>query len=181
MTEGEYVEAVRRLAAGVGLLQWAAPMDWMCEPWIVAKTGLTVLEHQHRTVANFLRLRAELGNLVIPVLQGYGPRDYDRCVALYQQEGVDLGAESVVGLGSVCRRSRTLEAARLIRYLSDYGLRLHGFGLKGTTYRAVNHLLASADSMAWSYAARREGRDANSPDEAMAWRARLLDNGGTEG
>ena len=72
----------------------------MCEPWIVAKTGLTVLEHQARTVDNFLQLRAELGGLVIPVIQGYGPRDYDRCIGRYQDNGVDLAAEPVVGLGS---------------------------------------------------------------------------------
>lgn len=35
-------------------------------------------------------------------------------------------------------------------------------------------LLASADSMAWSAAARREGRDGNSTAEALIWRERLL-------
>ncbi len=29
----------------IGCLLWAAPQDWMCEPWITAKTGLTVAEH----------------------------------------------------------------------------------------------------------------------------------------
>ncbi len=29
----------------IGCLLWAAPHDWMCEPWITAKTGLTVAEH----------------------------------------------------------------------------------------------------------------------------------------
>ncbi|TMC48786.1 MAG: hypothetical protein E6J20_18635, partial [Chloroflexi bacterium] len=114
---------MRRLEAGIGQLAWVASQDWMCEPWIVAKTGLTVLEHQARTVDNFLQLRAELGGLVIPVIQGYGPRDYDRCIGRYQDNGVDLAAEPVVGLGSVCRRSRTLEAVRLIRYLQDHRLR----------------------------------------------------------
>lgn len=146
----------------------------MCEPFIVSKTGLSVPEHQARTVASFLSLREQLGPLVIPVVQGYGPRDYDRCILLYQREGVDLQAEPVVGVGSVCRRSGTLEAARLLRYISDHGIRLHGFGIKGDTYHACADVLASADSMAWSYAARREGRDGNSTDEAMRWRARLL-------
>jgi hypothetical protein len=172
-TEAEYVAQVRRLTA-IGNLEWVAPQDYMCEPFMLARTGLTMFEHQTRTVASFVSLRAQLGALVIPVIQGYGPRDYDRCVSMYQDEGIDLAAEPVVGLGSVCRRSGTLEAARLIRYLSDHGLRLHGFGIKGDTFRACSEVLASADSMAWSYAARREGRDGNSPSEALSWRARLL-------
>lgn len=173
-TAGEYITEVQRLAAGMDHLAWVAPQDWMCEPFIVAKTGLSVGEHQARTVDNFLELRAALGKLVIPVIQGYGPRDYDRCVGLYQDAGVDLAAEPVVGIGSVCRRSGTDEARRLLLYLQDHRLRLHGFGIKGDTYVACAHVLASADSMAWSYAARREGRDANSPEEAMRWRAKLL-------
>lgn len=177
-TAAEYIEEVRRLAAGMEHLQWVAPQDWMCEPFIIAKTGLSVIEHQHRTVANFLTLRAALGPLVIPVIQGYGPRDYDRCIALYQDAGVDLCAEPVVGLGSICRRSGTDEARRLVLYLADQGLALHGFGLKGSTFVACAHVLASADSMAWSAAARREGRDANSPGEAMAWRKHLLVSAG---
>ena len=38
-------------------LDFVSPQDWMCEPWMVAKTGLSVEEHQERTVENFVRLR----------------------------------------------------------------------------------------------------------------------------
>ncbi len=38
------------------MLDWA-PMDWMCEPAMLARTGLTVEDHQRRTSANFLELR----------------------------------------------------------------------------------------------------------------------------
>jgi hypothetical protein len=172
-SEDEYVREVERWRA-VGQLAWVAPQDWMCEPVMVARTGLTVLEHQARTVASFVSLRERVGSLVIPVLQGYAPREYDRCVSLYQDAGFDLAAEPVVGLGSVCRRSRTSEAVRLVRYVSDHGLRLHGFGLKGTAYRALSGLLASADSMAWSYAARMNGGNANGLEDALAWRTQLL-------
>jgi hypothetical protein len=172
-TEDEYVEQIERFAA-MPFFQWAAPRDWMCEPWIVKKTGLSVREHQARTVASFLSLRDRVGPLVIPVVQGYSPREYDRCVELYRDAGVDLAAEPVVGLGSICRRSGTGEAVRLIRYLQDHRLRLHGFGLKDTAFRACRALLTSADSMAWSATARREGRDGNSVAEALAWRERLL-------
>ena len=53
----EYVEAVHRYSEEIGRLLWAAPMDWMCEPFMLAKTGLSVREHQQRTVTNDLNLR----------------------------------------------------------------------------------------------------------------------------
>lgn len=180
-SEAEYVEEVERLSA-IGRLAWVAPQDWMCEPWMIEKTGLSVREHQERTITSFLSLRERLGALVIPVVQGYAPREYDRCIDLYANAGVDLAAEPVVGLGSVCRRSRTLEAIRLVRYLGDHGLNLHGFGLKGDTYRALRYELVSADSMAWSFDGRflrtpcPEGKSscANCVHHALAWRERLL-------
>ncbi len=180
-TEADYVAEVRRFAK-IGMLAWVAPQDWMCEPQIIhgdpkrgwPGTHLSVREHQERTVASFLSLREQIGPLVIPVIQGFAPRDYDRCIDLYAQHGVDLEAEPVVGLGSVCRRSRTSEIVRMIRYLSDYRLRFHGFGLKGDSFRALHGLLASADSMAWSYSARKQGRDQNGLEEALRWRTELL-------
>lgn len=47
-------------------------------------------------------------------------------------------------------------------------LRLHGFGCKRTSLLdpEVRRRLSTADSMAWSYAARFEGRDQNAWDEA---------------
>jgi hypothetical protein len=82
---------VNRYADEIGQLDWAAPMDWMCEPWIVEKTGLSVREHQERTVANYLALRDR--GPFIPVLQGWTLEDYETCVDLYAQAGVDLSAE----------------------------------------------------------------------------------------
>jgi hypothetical protein len=180
-TETEYVEQIERLSS-IGSLAWVAPQDWMCEPFMLASTGLTCREHQERTVASFMSLRERVGSLVVPVLQGYEPREYDRCVQLYADAGVDLQAEPVVGLGSVCRRSRTLEAVRLVRYLSDYRLNLHGFGLKGGTYRALRYQLVSADSMAWSFDGRYTHKPspdgkascANCIHHAIAWRDRLV-------
>ncbi len=172
-SEDEYVSEVARLREA-GLLAWVAPMDWMCEPFMLERTGLTLAEHQRRTVENFVSLRERLGPLVIPVIQGYAPRDYDRCIDLYQNAGVDLSLEPTVGLGSVCRRSRTKEIVRLVRYLSDHNLRFHGFGLKGDSWRALRGLLVSADSMAWSFHARKTGGNANGLEDALAWRSALL-------
>ena len=145
-----YVEEVERFQAEIGNLQWAAPQDWMCEPRILGATGLTVQEHQHRTVANFIELRKLWPYQdcpIIPVLQGWTIPDYLDCVAMYQAEGIDLEAESLVGVGSVCRRQATREVAGLVMRLAGMGLQLHGFGVKGGS--VVRPLLESADSMAW--------------------------------
>jgi hypothetical protein len=48
----EYIEATRRYTEEIGRLDWAASMDWMCDPTVLARTGLTIREHQRRTVAN---------------------------------------------------------------------------------------------------------------------------------
>jgi hypothetical protein len=83
-----YAEQAARLADQLGGLDFAAPQDWMCEPAILARTGLSVAEHQQRTVANYLELRTLAPWLPwIPVVQGWRLDDYLACVALYQRAG----------------------------------------------------------------------------------------------
>ena len=148
-----YVIDVRRYRDEIGRMDWAAPQDWMCEPFMVAKTGLSVREHQRRTLDNYLELRTLDASLpFIPVLQGWTRDDYLRHVDDYQAAGIDLDAEGRVGLGSVCRRQSTDEIGEIVASLD--GLRLHGFGVKGDGIRRYGWMLASADSMAWSYSGR---------------------------
>lgn len=173
-TAADYVAFIRQVCDLIGRPDFVSPQDHMCEPDILARTGRTLAAHQAATVENFGELREQLGRLVIPVLQGYGPADYDRCADLYAAAGFDLASEPRVGLGSVCRRSRTAEATRLVRYVADRGLHLHAFGIKGDTWRACHEVLASADSMAWSFGARRRGLDPNAAATALDWRSRLL-------
>jgi hypothetical protein len=180
----EYATAVAAYAAQIGGLDFAAPMDWMCEPFMIERTGMSVAEHQHRTVANYLHLRQLAPGLpFIPVLQGWQLSDYLACAKLYQDAGVDLAALPTVGLGSVCRRQSTREIALIVAALAARGLRLHGFGVKTGGLHSYAHLLASADSMAWSYAARRQPplpgctghrNCANCLTYATTWRYRLL-------
>jgi hypothetical protein len=147
-TPEQYVERIRRYQREIGRLLWAAPQDWMCEPFIVAKTGLSVAEHQVRTVANFCILRRLVPELpIIPVVQGWTvPNDYLRCVELYRAAGVDLANEPLVGVGSVCRRQAAADVAVLLNALHAHGLtRLHGFGVKLQGLRRYGHLLTSAD------------------------------------
>lgn len=178
-TEEQYVKAIARYKAEVGLLDWAAPMDWMCEPFMLERTGLSVREHQRRTVTNFLSLRSR-EEAIVPVLQGWIPDDYLRHVEDYERAGVDLTQEQTVGVGSVCRRQNLGVVQDILLKLQ--GLRLHGFGFKLQGLKACADLLTSADSMAWSYNARRNpslpGHThkscANCKTWALAWRKRAL-------
>ncbi len=160
-----YTTRVRRYRDEIGRLAWAAPQDFMCEPFALAATGLSVHEHQRRTVANYVALRDAAPDLpFIPVVQGWTVRDYLRCVDLYAAPlsrggaDLDLTAVELVGVGSVCRRQGADAAGAVITGLREVGVgRLHGFGFKVGGLRRFGGMLTSADSMAWSYAARRAG------------------------
>jgi hypothetical protein len=151
----QYAADVRTYSWAIGRLLWAAPQDWPCEPTVLAKTGLTVSEHQRRTTDNYLALRLRLGPLVIPVVQGSAPADYMRHVEQYAAAGVDLVREPLVGVGSVCRRQKERSLRSVLEPLAGAGLKLHGFGVKALGLKLCADLLVSADSMAWSYHARR--------------------------
>lgn len=184
-TPAEYVADVRRFRDEIGRMSWAAPQDWMCEPSVLARTGLSVDEHQRRTVENFLELRALAPELpIVPVLQGWALADYWRCADLYADHGVDLSREPTVGVGTVCRRQGTAIASTIMQTLAASGLKLHGFGFKSKGLALNAHVLESADSLAWSFRARRSdplpGHEAhhkncaNCPDWALGWRSELL-------
>jgi len=185
-TPAEYVARARRYGDEIGHLAWIAPQDWMCEPVILAGTGLTAAEHQRRTVANFVQLRDLAPDLpIVPVVQGWTPGDYLRCVDRYGTAGIDLTTEPLVGVGTVCRRQGTRDAGRILHALHTAGVRrLHGFGFKTLGLIEYGDLLASADSMAWSFEARRRGQPlpgctrhrncANCLRYALAWRERLI-------
>lgn len=180
----QYVSEVRRFAAEVGGLEWAAIQDWMCEPFMLKRTGLTVKEHQARTLASWLDLTALAPELPwVPVLQGWRLDDYRRHAEAYARAGVELVTRDLVGLGSVCSR-QDAEGVRISWELARDGLtRLHGFGFKLTGLQRGTPLI-SADSMSWSYQARRRGRQLPTCRHrscswclpwALAWRQRVLD------
>jgi hypothetical protein len=154
----------------------------MCEPWIVEKTGLSVLEHQRRTVSNFLELRDLAPDVRIkPVLQGWTLDDYRRCLELYADAGVDLTSFDTVGIGSVCRRQATDEIGQIVKAMHAEGIRLHGFGVKSAGLRKYAKYLTSADSMAWSFRGRHvpgctttHKTEANCLPFALSWRERAL-------
>jgi len=156
-TPEQYVEQVRR-AATMGRLVWASPQDWMCEPHMVKKTGLSVEYHQKLTCENYCVLRQLAPELpFIPVLQGWEPDDYYRHVEMYGRYGFNLSDAPTVGLGSFCRRANVAGVRELVIDLKRAGMRLHGFGLKKDGLRLFGDHLYSSDSMAWSLAGRIAG------------------------
>jgi len=158
-TPREYVAAVRRYASEIGKLEFASQQDWMCEPKMIARTGLSIEEHQRRTIANYLELCELAPELPwMPVIQGWTLIDYARHVEQWQAAGVELDRLPRVGVGSICRRDSTHATSHVLHWLAADGIRIHAFGAKVAALRSSGGLIASADSMAWSYAARREAR-----------------------
>jgi hypothetical protein len=170
-----YAEQIKRWK-GNGNLLAAVAQDYMCEPVMLEKTGLTIAEHQRLTIQRYDDLMAEdTGVYILPVLQGYEPADY---VSHIRQYGERLRPGAWVGVGSVCKRngdSRAIESVLLAIKTERSDLRLHGFGLKTTALSSglVVELLETADSMAWSFAARKQGRNANDWNEAKRWADRI--------
>lgn len=185
LTAKDYVREVKLWQDEVGSLEWALPMDWMCEPFMIRNTGLSVREHQRLTTNNLI----DLLNLWpdgpwMPSVQGWTVDDYRRHVDRYEAAGIDLRLWSRVAVGSVCRRQSTEIAGQVFRSLYREGLHnLHGLGVKTNGLIKYGDVIASSDSMSWSVAARREGLRIrghvhsdcrNCLSWALLWRRRLL-------
>lgn len=156
ITPEQYVADVRRWFDQIGPADWVAPMDWMCEPFVLAKTGNTVRGHQHLTVESVVTLRKLAPELpIVPVLQGWEFDEYLEHIHMYGAAGIDLTAEPLVGVGSVCRRQDTTMAEELMRELHGRGIKTHGFGFKLKGLTKCAKYMTSSDSLAWSYSARK--------------------------
>lgn len=148
---GQYADYVNELWGRNLGLRWAGIQDWMCEPFILEKTGLTLEEHQERTIQSYETLSALAPRVTwAPTLQGQSPEDYVRHFEAYLSRGHDLRQAEVVGLGSVCRRQKTPEIDAILAALAPLGLRLHGYGVKKLGLERGRYALESSDSMAWS-------------------------------
>lgn len=180
---GGYRAGVERYAFDIG--RWsrcgnllaAAAQDYMCEPFVIARTGLDLATHQRLTIERYdALLDCDPSAYVLPVLQGYAPDDYARHADAY---GRRLVFGAWVGVGSICKRNASVGAIegvlRAIRAARP-DLRLHGFGLKVTALQSdyVRRALYSADSMAWSFNARMQGRNANDWREAKRFERRVM-------
>jgi transcriptional regulator of met regulon len=172
----EYASHIKRFAS-CGTLLAAVAQDYMCESFVLEQTGKTIKEHQDMTIERYDDLMSEDvgGVYIMPVLQGYDPQDYVNHVKAY---GKRLKHGAWVGVGSVCKRNsnpKSIEAVLLAIHRARPDLRLHGFGVKTTGLGSsiVSSLLETADSMAWSYGARVQGRSGNDWREAEVFRSRI--------
>lgn len=177
----EYATEAERWRLLVPGLRIVVAQDYMCEPFVLAKTGLTVAEHQRLTIERYDSLLVAwvlVGDAsvpIMPVIQGWTPDDYVTHLRAY---GTRLAFGAWVGVGSVCKRQGDPAAiyAVLVAIKNERSdLRLHGFGVKITALKEarIRALLYSADSMAWSFSARMQGRDANAWSEAFAYHERV--------
>jgi len=175
-THGRYRSSVKEYADQVnrwkscGELEAAVTQDYMCESFILEKTGLTIVDHQRLTIERYDELIALTDVYIMPVLQGYAPQDY---VSHVRQYGERLTPGMWVGVGSVCKRNsspRQIENVLMAIKRERPDLRLHGFGIKKTALESglVQSLLYSSDSMAWSYQGRKIGRG-NDPEMAREY------------
>lgn len=152
----QYVSHIRRYQETIGNLDWAAPQDWMCEPYVLQKTKKTIRQHHDLTVDNFIELRTLAPELpIIPALQGWDVKDYFQHIDLYLKRGINLQNEVTVGMGSFCRRASFQSIQSMVAQLHEYGLKMHGFGVKQDGLKIFGNYLQSSDSMAWSFTARR--------------------------
>lgn len=126
---------------------------------------------------------------IIPVLQGWTVDEYVEHVFMFREVGFDLRDEPLVGIGSVCRRQATAEIEEIVRIINGMGIRLHGFGVKVNGLKRYGQFLTSADSLAWSFGARRGSKRcsdtshhhtskncANCLTYALEWRNKILKN-----
>jgi len=155
----------------------------------------TVAEWQHayyegcrsdgRSIEAAERVARDLLSPPVPVLQGWTADDYrESCDLLAEvwERWEGLYGLALVGVGSVCRRGLTdpihgIEA--ILRAIEDRlpsGARLHLFGVKGAALRALtgHPRVASVDSMAYDFAARREAL-VNQHSNSMSHRIDALD------
>jgi len=170
----QYLEQIERWSS-CGKLMAACTQDWMCESVILEKTGKSIEEHQELTVRSYAELASKSAIYILPVLQGFVPVDYVRHVRTY---GNLLESGQWVGVGSICKRNGNPDAIEDVllaikRERSD--LRLHGFGIKLSAMErpTVRAMLASCDSMAWSFHGRKNGKDAADPRLALRYAAQI--------
>jgi hypothetical protein len=177
VSEDQYLACVERHNPTHAFCQ-----DWMCEEFILKKTGLSVKEHQNKTIESYLSL-SKRDDRIRPVLQGWLLNDYLDHIGMYVNSGINM--DQLFGLGTVCsRNSKPNEIFEIVAGIkrSHPEIRLHGFGVKTESLAMCAGLLESADSMAWSSRGRRMKlcpdcdikSCANCLEFALLWRKRIL-------
>jgi hypothetical protein len=140
--------------SSIGNLCIAVSQDWMCEQFIVKRTGLSIKKHQELTIERYQELISfDPAIPIMPVIQGFKVSDYIQHLKDY---GELLKTGQWVGVGSVCKRNSSPdEVHEILKTIKLFrpDLKLHGFGLKilALDRQEIKQMLYSVDSMAWHY------------------------------
>ena len=107
----DYAAQVNRLVLINPTLRHAVAQDYMCEPVMLQKTGLSIADHQRLTIERYDALKPLLAPAItlMPVLQGYSLKSY---LDHIDQYGRRLAAGMLVGVGSVCKRNGDIHQVR---------------------------------------------------------------------
>jgi len=176
MSEASYLKHALSLNANL-----IVSMDWMCEPNVIKKTGLSVKKHIENTVSSLrtiLNLADRIPEVrlmsasspessfgIIGVIQGWSIEDYLCCIDLLREQDLIL---PYMGVGSLCRRNSEKQIIRILRTIKRElpNIKLHGFGVKTSVlkYPEARELLFSLDSAAWGhYCYNVSGKEAKAP------------------
>ena len=141
----DYAAAVARYyRVSSAVSDFAAPQDWMCEPFIIERSGLSVREHQERTVTSYLELRQDRPEPAIhSCLAGVASRRLPSPVpTCTPPTGVDLATLPLTGLGSVCRRQSTTRSPPSSPSWPAAAFACTGSGSRPAACHLYGHLLA---------------------------------------
>ena len=162
--------------------QWAATMDYCCEPEVLGKAGI-VAERQHRTTDMAWLFWSRFRDRPwcwVPTVQGWEVEDYRRHAhemrPLIEEMRRYYGADSFfrVGIGTLCRRASSemirQVATAVARELPDVPLHLWGIKLGALQSRlALPEQVISVDSAAFWF--NHEGGWRAAREEMHAWAA----------
>jgi hypothetical protein len=142
--------------------QWAATMDYCCEPEL-AEGGNLVRDRQERTTAMAELFWHEFRDAPwawTPTVQGWEVEDYRRHARelrpLVENMRRVYGDEFRVGVGTLCRRASVLMIHQVVRAVAEElpGVGLHLWGVKLGALQSRMGLpdqVVSVDSAAWNY------------------------------
>jgi len=140
-----YLELVSNLGP-----EWAASMDYPCEPDIARGTKLSVNDRIEATVEYAVYL-CQRDKRIVPVLQGYTAEEYQRCWNLLSSK---MSVERLA-IGSVCKRQSKAEISTLCWHLRQFlpSIPIHGFGVKlrALEWPEVWELFTSIDTNSWEF------------------------------
>ncbi len=151
---GKYPYSIEEYAKAIEIwkpdIAWT--MDYPCEPSVQAKGEYTPWKAQEMTIQNQIKLQ-DLGVKTSMVVQGWDINDYLENLDIIKEYGL---LTERLGIGSICRRNKEKEIARIIRAIHNNvprWVKLHAFGIKVSVLQKTDarYFLFSADSSAWAY------------------------------